>query len=89
MLIDEHGKPTDRLRRLLKELYDFYMPNYERFWYCCGFKMNKLQETMKEKSVLEFEDFFDVISRLVAEDVGNDFEESRDVSLYMSDLLVL
>jgi hypothetical protein len=89
VLIDEHGKPTDRLRSLLKELYDFYMPNYERFWYCCGFKMNKLQETMKEKSVLEFEDFFDVISRLVEEDVANDFEESRDVSLYLSDLLVL
>jgi hypothetical protein len=88
MIIDENGKPTDHLRSLFKELYDFYMPNYERFWYCCGFKMKMLQDTMNGKSVLDFEDFFDLISHLVAEDVNNEFEESRDVSHFMSNLLL-
>lgn len=80
LIINEHGDPTHRLRDVFKEIYDSYMPNYERLWYCCGFKMKKLHEAQNDKNELEFDDFFNVISLLVADDVSKASETSREVS---------
>lgn len=87
LLIQPDGTLTSPLRTVLKTIFDMYSPHYDRFWYRCGLRLDKLAEITHGKGELSFDDFCDVVGKVVAEDMKKSLcQETTEVMMHFGAL---
>lgn len=83
-LLIHDGKPSRRLRDVLKEIFVLYSRDSEcsvadedptlsyplaaRLWYRCGMKLSHLDSVLCGNNLLRFHDFLQVVERVIIED---------------------